>query len=130
MDTIALAKYKSFRPDLLILVIGENVADSLATKKRFDEYLFKLVGFVCDSPKSNVLLVGSFWPNREINKMMQKACVENHWLYTDLDGLYKNRQENTAILTHKNAGVARHPSDAGMEHIAERIWKSIHHLFE
>ena len=130
MDTIALAKYKSNQPDLLILVIGENIADSLASKKKLDKYLFELVDFVCDSPKLNVLLVGSFWPNKEINRMFQKACYEKHWLYTDLDGLYKNREENTAILTHKNSGVARHPSDLGMEQIASRIWKTIHHLFQ
>ncbi len=130
MDTIALAKYKSYKPDLLLLVIGENVVDSLAAKKELDKYLLKLVDFVCDSSESKVLLVGSFWPNKEINKKMQKACTENHWLYTDLDGLYQNREQNTAILTHKNGGVARHPSDVGMREITNRIWETIRFLFQ
>lgn len=124
--------FKSFsqlNADLIILEIGENINDALALKEDLGTHLEEFIHDLSKNENLKVCLVGSFWPNRHIDQIMKNTCIRNHWEYVDLQGLYQERKENTAIDKYKDQGVGRHPSDQGMENIANRIWNEIQHLF-
>ena len=129
VDTANFATYRDFKPDLIILRIGENIADSLAVEKSLNKHVESLITYLTQNPKPQICLVGSFWPNNNINRIFQDLCIKNKWDYVSLDGLYQNRQVNTAINDFANAGVGMHPSDQGMKEISERIWAKIQYLF-
>lgn len=122
-------KFKAWNPDLIVLEIGENIDDSLAVKYQLDQHLTRLVNEISGGRAVKVCLVGSFWPNQHIDKLMKSASIRNNWKYVDLQGLYKDRTKNTAMKQYQNKGVGMHPSDMGMKNIADRIWKEIQNLF-
>ncbi|WP_316819939.1 hypothetical protein [Pedobacter gandavensis] len=123
-------KFKDWSPDLLVLEIGENINDTLAVRYQLGKHLDRFVKGLSGKKELKVCLVGNFWPNQHIDKIMQATCIRNNWIYVDLQGLYKERDKNTAIQEYQNQGVGMHPSDIGMENIANRIWNEIQHFFK
>lgn len=121
--------FSDFNADLIILVIGENINDALAVKNGLDHHLEQFVRELSREKNLKVCLVGSFWPNQHIDQIMKTTADRNNWCYVDLQGLYKERDKNTAIQQYPDKGVGMHPSDAGMEGIANRIWNGIQDLF-
>ncbi|MBC8986056.1 SGNH/GDSL hydrolase family protein [Pedobacter sp. N36a] len=123
-------KFSDWQPDLIVLEIGENINDTLAVKYELGKHLAHFSAELSEGKPVKICLVGSFWPNQYIDQIMRSTALQNNWMYVDLQGLYKDRNENTAIQQYQNQGVGMHPSDAGMEHIANRIWNEIQHLFK
>ncbi|ALL04501.1 hypothetical protein AQ505_02730 [Pedobacter sp. PACM 27299] len=123
-------KFGDWHPDLIVLEIGENINDTLAVRYQLGKCLGRLTTELSKGKSVKVCLVGSFWPNQHIDQIMKSTASKNSWIYVDLQGIYKDRNENTAIQQYQNQGVGMHPSDAGMEHIANRIWNEIQHLFK
>lgn len=121
--------YGVFNADLVILVIGENIDDALAVKHGLGAHLEQFVKALSRQRNLEVCLVGSFWPNKDIDRIMKITAEKNNWLYVDLQGLYQERDKNTAINQYQDKGVGMHPSDQGMENIAQRIWNNIQDLF-
>lgn len=121
--------YSAFGANLIILVIGENINDALAVKHGLGTHLEQFVKELSTQRNLKVCLVGSFWPNKDIDRIMKTTAENNNWLYVDLQGLYQKRDQNTAINQYQDKGVGMHPSDQGMEGIAQRIWNSIQDLF-
>jgi lysophospholipase L1-like esterase len=121
--------FSDFNADLIILVIGENISDTLAVKHGLDNRLEQFIRELSTEKNVKVCLVGSFWPNQHIDQIMKTTAERNNWLYVDLQGLYKERNKNTAIQQYADKGVGMHPSDPGMEGIADRIWNGIQDFF-
>lgn len=121
--------YQAFNADLVILVTGENIDDALAVKQGLETHLERFIRELSGKPDLKVCLVGSFWPNKHIDKIMKATADRNNWAYVDLQGLYQEREKNTAIRQYQDKGVGMHPSDLGMENIANRIWNNIQDLF-
>lgn len=120
--------FRDFNADLIILVIGENINDSLAVKQKLGDHLERFIQQLSTQKPVKVCLVGSFWPNKNIDHIMKTTAIRNNWLYADLQGIYQD-QKNTAIQQYADKGVGMHPSDSGMESIAGRIWNNIQYLF-
>jgi hypothetical protein len=127
LDTLALKQYKAYEADIIILKMGENVSDYYALKNGLDLHLAKLIRFVAHGRTCKIFVVGSFWPNKNTDRLIQKACQETAVHYVDLLGLYDDRVQNTALGMFPDPGVCKHPSDRGMKHIADRIWNFILH---
>lgn len=123
-------KFRDWNPDLIVLEIGENINDTLAVKHLLGEHLDRFANELSAGKKTKICLAGSFWPNEHVDEIMMAACARNNWIYVDLQGLYEDRNENTAIQQYQNQGVGMHPSDIGMAHITNRIWNEIQHLFK
>lgn len=126
----AFKEYSRLNADLIILEIGENINDSLAVKNLLATHLLAFVHELSANKDLKVCLAGSFWPNRNIDRILKTTCAQNNWVYVDLQGLYQDRAKNTAINQYSDKGVGRHPSDMGMENIANRIWDKIAYLFK
>lgn len=129
-DTTDFADYRNAQADLILLRIGENISDSLAAERSLSKSVEDLVKYLtAKNPSAKVCIVGSFWPKKSVNKILQATCEKHGWLYVSLKGFYEKTTVNTAIRKFDNPGVAKHPSDAGMRAIAGRIWENIKVLF-
>lgn len=110
----------AFKPDLIIIRIGDNVEDKKVVERHFEAHYEKLLTYLSGSDfKGKVICTGSFWERWEASAIMEKVCKRKGYAYTELTSL--NIQRNTAYNQFVNQAVASHPSDRGMEEIFKRL---------
>lgn len=120
LDTFTAEKY-----DLLILRIGENVPiDSLAKHDFKIAYRKLIENFQVRNPKIKILCVPSFWDQPQVEELIIQVANEKNIPTTILKSL-SYEITNTAWGLFSNFGVATHPSDKGMQGIADRIWNKL-----
>lgn len=85
-----------------------------------------------EAPDAQVLVIGDFWDKEQKDAMKQQACEATGVDFISLDEI-KGLEEyqcgmNTTVFdsegnphTVEHSGVAKHPGDAGMKWIADRI---------
>lgn len=129
-DQEQFKNYGKVKFDLIILKIGENVNDSVALEKSFDQAVEKLIGSLDPDHKAKICVVSSFWPRKHVDSLLQVVAERNKWLFVSLSGIYGSNSNNTAMRSYQNKGVGMHPSDEGMRKIADRIWEKIEYLFK
>jgi hypothetical protein len=123
--TEELAEDRGFRPTLIVLAIGENMAP-LAT----DDAEQRLYAAVCqlleeltrDQPATVVVRSG-FWRNPRRDRALASAACATRALYVDcgdLGAVPDNAARSERDFRH--AAVGAHPGDRGMAAIAARIW--------
>jgi len=113
-----------FKPTLVILAIGENVA-ALQTdeaKAQFKASLAKLLGALKNAGRPVLVVRGCFWADKTKDDLLQQACIAAGGTFVDLGALGKD-ESNYARSERKfeHAGVAAHPGDKGMKAIADAI---------
>ena len=128
-DTADFVKYRNFAPDLILIRLGENIEDSLASKYDLQIHLRRMIRFVKGDQPATVVCTGSFWPRPQVDKRIGQLCEEQHYMFIPMRDLYDDPL-NLATKEFKNWGVAQHPSDHGMQQIETRIWENIQTLFE
>ncbi len=110
---------RDFCADLVIYRLGENVPKD--AKSEFQNHLVKLIEYIC--PQSGkTLFTTCFWKNPVVDdailavaKQRGESCVD--LLYTD--------ESMMALGRFEHKGVSMHPSDLGMEMIADQIFCGI-----
>nr|WP_294790617.1 SGNH/GDSL hydrolase family protein [uncultured Mucilaginibacter sp.] len=113
-----LKTYRDFKPDLLIMRIGENVTrtgDAALYEKKYKELLDY---FKAGNPNIKILAVGSAWPDRE----MSDVVLKKYSSYVSLAEMHPDPTYFAGGL-FANPGVASHPSNKGMRFISDRIWE-------
>ncbi|HYG77077.1 MAG TPA: SGNH/GDSL hydrolase family protein [Planctomycetota bacterium] len=114
----------AFKPDLVILAIGENVpgmkndADKALLKGKVSELLAKLK----ENSKPVIIVRGCFWTDKAKDEALQQACASAGGTFVDISALGKD-ESNYARSERKfqHDGVAAHPGDKGMKAIADAI---------
>ncbi len=121
--------YLSFKPELIVIAIGENIAawPDDAARKQFESEFIALVNRIHD-PKhpEHTFLRTCFWANNAKDSMIQAVAKATNSTFVDiheLSGVEKYFARSERKFEH--AGVANHPGDAGMQAIADAIFKSI-----
>lgn len=121
-------EYKSaqvFKADLVIIRIGENIShkknEEIDCKKYFDEMIRF---FIEGNPNVKVIVTDCFWRYDKLDKMIKEIAAERGYCYCRINDLEKN-PTTMALGEYEHEGVAVHPSDFGMQCIAERIMKKI-----
>ena len=109
---------RDFKADIVIIRIGENMPKGSAPdcKPQFAE----MIEFFASKDGARVIVTDSFWRNDARDGMIKEICEENGYTFCQLHDLEED-EANMAIGLFEHKGVARHPSDLGMENIAERI---------
>ena len=109
---------RDFKADIVIIRIGENMPKGSAPdcKPQFA----KMIEFFATNEKAKVIVTDSFWRNDPRDGMIKEICEEKGYIFCQLHDLELD-EANMAIGLFEHKGVARHPSDLGMERIAERI---------
>ena len=113
---------RDFQADIVIMRLGENIwnaVDKLKEEPLAPHYA-KLIDYLASNPKAKVIVTGLFWEGGEIEKAIESVAMEKGYAFVRLTDLSAS-QENMAIGQFWHEGVSVHPSDLGMQRIAERI---------
>jgi lysophospholipase L1-like esterase len=117
-----------FKPTLVIVAIGENVA-ALRTeeaKAQFGASFKKLLGAVKNTGQPALIVRSCFWPDKTKDEILQQACAAAGGTFVDIRALGRD-ESNYARSERKieHAGVAAHPGDKGMKAIADAILNAL-----
>lgn len=117
-----------FKPTLVILAIGENVA-ALQTEEaraQFKTALQKLLAAIRNAGKPSLVVRSCFWSDKAKDEILKQACADAGGIFADLGALGKD-ESNYARAERKfeHAGVAAHPGDKGMKAIADAILNAL-----
>ncbi len=126
--TARFAELAAFRPDTVILAIGENVA-ALATEQdqaRFRDAVTALLAHVMKNTSPKLYVRSCFWPDPAKDAVLRQACADAGGTFVDISRIgadEKNYARSERRFAHD--GVAAHPGDAGMAAIADALWTAI-----
>lgn len=123
-----LKKHVDFKPDVIVVAIGENVP-TLATddaKAKYKESFLKLLTTLKTSGQPTIFVRSCFWANKAKDDIMRTACDTAGGVFVDIGKLGKdtaNYARSERSFAH--AGVANHPGDRGMKAIADALLAAI-----
>ena len=118
-----------FEADLLIIRIGENIDISKTSVPELAKDFHHMITFFGGEQKSTkVIVTGQFWESPEREEAVVLAAQRNGYSFVPLYDLGMN-EKMTAMGLFDHAGVAGHPGDLGMQHIAERIMQKVIELY-
>jgi len=126
-DLHELAAFRN--PDILIIKISENVAPDSLAERQFSQHYAELVDYLSAGGHTDIIISDGFWPS-PVNDTIQRYALQNGLDFVELHDLYTSDSTNTAKGLFAHAGVANHPSDRGMKHIADRIWEKLEPLIQ
>ena len=123
-----LKEFIAFKPDLLILAIGENVPElaSEESKTQFHEALDRLLKAFQKDAKPTIIVRSSFWPSPTKDPILKQAAEDVGATFVDIGALAKdeaNFARSERSIAH--AGVGGHPGDRGMKAIADALAEAI-----
>jgi lysophospholipase L1-like esterase len=123
-----LAEQLAFKPDLVIVAIGENVPAPKddAAKKALHASISALLRKLQANGNPTILVRSCFWANGAKDAILKQSCAEVGGIFVDAGPLGKveaNYARSEREFAHK--GVAAHPGDQGMKAIAEAILKGL-----
>lgn len=123
-----LKPYLEFKPDVVIVAVGENVPGlgSAEARAKYEAAFLRLLKVLRDSGHPEIFVRSCFWANKPKDDMMRKACQAVGGVFADMSGLGKD-ESNYARSERKfiHAGVAAHPGDKGMKAIADGLLEAI-----
>jgi hypothetical protein len=124
-DLHQLDSLRDFKPDLIIVRLGENVnPDSLHYQGEFKDHFAKLLDYMA-TPTTRVAVFGSFWAPNESTREMEALCKQKGIEYVPLSVLGEDKTNKAYGTSFTNPGVLEHPGDKGMQAIADRIWDNL-----
>ena len=109
---------KAFHADIVVFRLGENV--TIEDKPFFKEALKKFIAHICPAPGRTVYTT-CFWKNEIIDEAIEEVAQER--VEICIDGFFANDETNMALGQFEHRGVSGHPSDKGMEKIADAIFQ-------
>ena len=122
-DFSRLDSLKPFEPTLIILNLGENVDDNMASDLNYGSHLLQLINYLREDHDITIVCVDSFWDKPAVNAQVQEISKKEHFIFVGISDL--GTLENQAFADFENVGVGAHPNDNGMEMIAERIGEAL-----
>jgi len=116
-----LDSLKAFKPDLIIIRIGENVDRNTVEEHEFQRYYTSLIEyFKKDNLNAKVVCVGSFWKVESVENAIKSSSFETNSDYVKINSL--DDIQFMAWNEFSDPGVHIHPSNKGMSAIADSIW--------
>lgn len=123
-DTTSYTSLKAWKPDLIIVRLGDNVDDSLVNELPISGYMEYLIEYLKGGSDAKVCMTNSFWPKPNYNQQVLAVCIQNEYDHVSIADLYYS-DGSLATATYGNTVVGLHPSDNGMKVIANRIWSKL-----
>jgi lysophospholipase L1-like esterase len=118
----------AFKPDVVVLAIGENVAPLKTdeAKSNFKQRLLDLLNAFKSVGTSKVYVRSCFWAEPIRDGVMKEDCMAVGGTFVDISTLSKDESNYArSERSFTNDGVARHPGDKGMQAIADAIVQAI-----
>lgn len=107
---------RAFDADIVIIRLGENVA--LGNGPYFKAAIKTLAEHIC--PRGKVIFTTCFWVNPTLDSEIRALAQERGEICVDCG--FSVDEKNMALGQFAHKGVAVHPSDEGMENIAQAIF--------
>ncbi|GAB3751253.1 SGNH/GDSL hydrolase family protein [Spirosoma pomorum] len=118
------APLQQFKPDLIILRIGENVDEANAISRNYEGELRQLLTKLANYGQPvKVIATTSVWSRALADSIMRKVVNEKGFPLVELNSMIGQGQYFAS--QYANPGVAAHPNDAGMQRIADLILEKI-----
>ena len=115
---------RGFDADIIVIRLGENAHPFAKPDRDFGAALEKLAAYLNKSKKARIIITDMFWQSEILDKSIRETAHKNGWTLVKIGDLGA-KDENKALGLFSHQGVAIHPGDAGMKHIAERIFEAI-----
>lgn len=119
-----LKDHIAFKPDIVVIAIGENVEAPASEKAKadFKAAFTKLLTLLSSDGHPVIFVRSSFWADKTKDSILRQVCADFNGVFVDISAL-GNDESNYARSERKfsNDGVAKHPGDKGMKAIADSI---------
>lgn len=112
---------KIFNADIIVFRLGENVENR--NKPFFEENADKFIEYL-KGENTKVIFTTCFWKNEIVDDAIRNVSNKHSYPCVELGDLGDD-SEMRATGQFEHTGVAAHPSDKGMENIAERIYNQL-----
>lgn len=115
---------QDFKPDLVIIRLGENVADGDVVPRNFDAQFRQLIERVAGYGQPvKIVTTTSVWNQPQTDAVIRRVITEKGYPLVDLSCMVGQGQYFAS--QYADPGVAAHPNDTGMAKIAELIWAKV-----
>lgn len=115
---------RDFDPDLIIIRIGENFPKGIAYGEDCRAYFTRMIKFLHASGRAKVVVTDSFWKNAARDEMLNRIAADEGYTLCKISDL-EDDPATMALNEYEHRGVRVHPSDLGMEGIAQRLVATI-----
>lgn len=120
-DLNLFAEARDFDADIIVIRIVENVpAEKIDA---FGKAYPSLIEYFNRDRHAKVFCVGSFWKNDAGDEYIKTAAASTGSVFVSLSRLHDVKYQAQGLFEH--GGVAAHPSDVGMQAIADDIFGAI-----
>lgn len=123
-DLENLIELRDFNADIIIMRITENVNEEEAQNRNFGIYYEKLIHYLNLSQKAMIICSNGFGEHENVNRQIEEIAKKHNYPLADLSDLWSD-DVNKALNNFEHEGVRHHPSDTGMQNIADIIMSSI-----
>lgn len=125
-DPCEWATARNFGADVVVVRLGENMwsAKDTFNSHPIAPHFAKMIDYFRADKAANVVVTDLFWKKEEIDREIRAVAQKKGYVFVSINDL-GDTEENMAIGQFEHAGVAMHPSDLGMQRIAERITAAI-----
>jgi len=121
-DLTSLDSLLNDRPDLVVVELGDNVADV----SQYQSYYRTLIDRVESKTGAQVLCASTWFRKLVIDAAIHDACTSGGGRYVDLSPISINPVNQAGSeRTFGDAGVAGHPGDRGMSAVATILYNSL-----
>ena len=110
---------RNFNADIIVMRIVENCPFPEYNKEEFKKCFSDFVTYLNPDGHAKVIITNGFWKH-PADEAIEEYAKQNQLPFIDLGDLGE-QEEMKAIGLFEHGGVANHPGDLGMEHIASRI---------
>lgn len=112
---------RDFAADIVIIRLGENIRREKHAEISCKPFYDEMVRFFASKPGAKVITTDNFWKIDALDTVIREVAKERGYTFVHLGDL-EDDPRTMALGQFKSDGVSRHPSDYGMEKIAERVF--------
>lgn len=117
---------RDWQPEVIFSVIlGANTPEETLNDHDFALHYGRMLKFFNPEGRSRVIVTNLFWENPRKDAAILHSAREAGAEWVDVNDLGR-RDEMMALGQFAHAGVAMHPSDAGMAELARRLVAAFH----
>lgn len=118
---VAFKEFLNFKPDIIVVKIGENSAPAKNVEYPYKKYYEKLLDYLNPQEKSKIIVCTGFWKRGVIDDAVRLVAAERNYPMVELNHLDEDPKLK-AYDIYGHEGPGHHPGDKGMAAIADEIF--------
>lgn len=119
------------KPDILVVQIGENVAnEDIKDSELFEDRYVELLGNFHSCKR---IITLPFWPDKQKQYAITNVAIKSKSYLVDISHLGDGTDRQnfaSSFKRYKMPGVGSHPGDIGMKHIADCLYATINAILD